>query len=176
MFESHEIRLSKISQEKGVSNWLTSYHISEHEFDLNKKQFWDGIRIRYRRKFTNRPSICACGHKMNIHHPMSCKKGCFITIRHHDVWDLTSNLLTIIYKDVKVGPKLLPVTGQAFDYKTANTSNEARVDIRARGFWERGQQAFFDLRVFDLNANRYHKTALPQCYIQNKKEKETKLQ
>ena len=36
MFESYEIRLSKISQEKGVSNWLTSYHISEHEFDLNK--------------------------------------------------------------------------------------------------------------------------------------------
>ena len=77
---------------------------------------------------------------------------------------------------MKVGPKLLPVTGQAFDYKTANTSNEARVDIRARGFWERGQQAFFDLRVFDPNANRYHKMALPQCYIQNKKEKETKLQ
>jgi len=35
----------------------------------------------------------------------------------------------------------------------------------------RGQQAFFDVRVFDPNAKRYLHKALPQCYIQNEKEK-----
>ena len=35
----------------------------------------------------------------------------------------------------------------------------------------RGQQALFDVRVFNQNANRYLNKALPQCYIQNEKEK-----
>ena len=52
----------------------------------------------------------------------------------NDVRDLTSNLLTIICKDVKIEPKLLPMTREAFGHQTANTSNKARVDIRARGF------------------------------------------
>ena len=35
----------------------------------------------------------------------------------------------------------------------------------------RGQQTFFDVRVSDPNASRYLNKALPQCYIQNEKEK-----
>ena len=35
----------------------------------------------------------------------------------------------------------------------------------------RGQQAFFDVRVFDSKANRYLNKALPHCNIQNEKEK-----
>ena len=35
----------------------------------------------------------------------------------------------------------------------------------------RRQQALFDVRVFDPNTNRYLNKALPQCYIQNEKEK-----
>lgn len=50
-------------------------------------------------------------------------------IRHNDIWDLTDDLLTIICKDVETEPKLLPVTGEAFDYQTANTSSETRGEI-----------------------------------------------
>ena len=113
----------------------------------------------------------ACGPKIDMQHAMSCKIGGFITIRHSNVRDLTDNLLTIICKGVDIEPQLLPVTWEAFHYQTSNTSNEARVDIRAQGFWERVQQPFFDVRVFDPNINRYVKTALPQCYIQYEKEK-----
>ena len=108
---------------------------------------------------------------MDIQHAMSCKKGGFITIRHNDLRDLTANLLTDIWRDVDIEPQLLPVTGETFENGTANTSNEARVDIKSRGFWVRGQQTFFDVRVFDPNANRYLNKALPQCYIQYEKEK-----
>ena len=34
-----QVRLNNVSQEKGVSNWLTPYPISEHGFDLNKQKF-----------------------------------------------------------------------------------------------------------------------------------------
>ena len=29
--------------------------------------------------------MCAYGHKMDMQHAMTCKKGGFITIRHNDV-------------------------------------------------------------------------------------------
>ena len=35
----------------------------------------------------------------------------------------------------------------------------------------RGQQAFFAVRLFGPNANRYLNKALPQCFIQNEKDK-----
>ena len=124
-----QIQLNNISQGKGVSYWLISDVISKHGFSLNKQQFWDGIRIRYGWELTNIPSICACGHKMDMQHAISCKKGGFIRIMHKDAQDLTCNLLTIICKGVEIEPKLLPVTGEAFDYQTANTSNKARVVI-----------------------------------------------
>ena len=108
---------------------------------------------------------------MGIQHTMNCKKGGFITIRHNDLRDLTANLLTEVCKDVDIEPQLLPVTGETFNNRTTNTSNEARVDIKSKRFWVRGQQAFFDVRVFDPNADRYLNKALPQCYIQNEKEK-----
>ena len=70
-------------------------------------------------------------------------------------------------KDVEIEPDLLPDTGENFSNRTANTRTEARLDIRSRGFWVRGQQAFFNIRVFDPNAKRYLNSALPQCYAQN---------
>ena len=85
---------------------------------------------------------------------------------------MTANLLTEVCKDVDIEPQLLHVTGETFENRTANTSNEAKVDIKSRGFWVRGQQAFFDVGVSDPNANQYLNKALPQCYIQNEKEEE----
>ena len=52
-----------------------------------------------------------------------------------------------------------------------NNSNEAGEDIRTRGFWERGQQAFFDLRNFDPNACCYRNKSLQQCHFMNEQEK-----
>ena len=108
---------------------------------------------------------------MDIQHATICEKGGFVTIRHNDLRDLTASLLTDVCKDVDTEPQLLPIMGETLNNRTANTSDEARVDIKLRGFWVRDQQAFFDERVFDPNANRYLNKALPQCYIQNEKEK-----
>ena len=55
---------------------------------------------------------------------------------------------------------------------TANRSNEARLDVWAHGFGERGQQAFYDLRFFDPNACRYLNKSLTQCQVMNENEKE----
>ena len=46
-----------------------------------------------------------------------------------------------------------------------------RLDIRARSFCVRGQEAFLDIRVFDPNANRYFNASLPRYHEKNEKEK-----
>ena len=78
---------------------------------------------------------------------MSCKKGGFVSIRHKDLKDLTAKMFSEICKDIEIEPKLTPLTSKGLGSSTANTVNEARFDIRARGFWERGQQSFLDLRA-----------------------------
>ena len=92
-------------------------------------------------------------------------------MRHNDVRDLTANILEGVLNHVEVEPQLLPLTGENLRYQTAIRGDEARLDIRARGLWERGQQAFLDTRVFDPNASRYLNTSIQQCCNINEKEK-----
>ena len=164
-------RLNEINREKGVSNWLTVLPIAENGFNLNKQQFWDCIRLRYGWHIANLTSMCACGAKFDLQHCMSCKKGGFINIRHNDIRDLTAKMLTEVCKDVAVEPTLIPLTGENMKYKSAIIGNEARLDVRVRGFWIYGQQAFLDVRVSDPNASRYVNVSLPQCYSGNESEK-----
>ena len=50
--------------------------------------------------------------------------------------------------------------------KTANTTNDARFDIRALE-----DLTFLDLRVFDSNASRYLNKSVRQCHVMNEQEK-----
>ena len=151
----NEKRLVKITTEKGVSNWLTMLPITEHGLELSKQQFWDSIRLFYRWEIRNLPTFCPCGSKFDIQDSMSCKKGGFVSISHNNLGDLTTRIVSEVCKDTEIEPKLLPLSGEELHGRTINQSNEARLDIRARGFWNRGQQAFFDVRVFDPSACRY---------------------
>ena len=42
-----------------------------------------------------------------------------------------------VCKETEIEPKLRPLSGEGLQGRTSNNSNEARVDIRTRGFWER---------------------------------------
>ena len=102
---------------------------------------------------------------------MSCKKGGFVRIRHNDLRDITARIVSEICKDTEIEPKLLPLFGEKLHERTTNRSNEASLDIRAREFWERGPQAFFDIRIFDPNTCRYLNRSLQQCHAMNEHEK-----
>ena len=55
-----------------------------------------------------------------------------------------------VFHDVEVEPQLLPIQNEDLLGKTANRANEARLDIRTRGFWTRQQDA---IRVTHTKAN-----------------------
>ena len=76
--------------------------------------------------------------------------------------------------DVRIEPTLQKLTDEQFEQRAANTSDEARLDVAARGFWAAGQIAFFDIRVFYSNATRYANQSLQQCYASNENEKKRK--
>ena len=95
---------------------------------------------------------------------MVCPFGGFPTIRHNEVRNLTASLLTEVCHNVATVPSLQPITSETFSLASANTSNDARLDVKARGFWSRGQYAYFDVRVFYPNASSYCSLSLPSVY------------
>ena len=109
-----------------------------------------------------------------LHHILSCKKVGFISIQLSNIRDVTANLLKGVCRDVLMKPKLQPLElqpGERFEERTAKIADEARCDVRARGFWSAVQVAFLDIRVFNTSGNRYANQSLSKSYEVNEKEK-----
>ena len=79
------------------------------------------------------------------------------------------NFYTNFYMQLK--PLLQPLTGEELCESFAITTNEARCDVSARGFWSPVQVAFLNVRVFNPNPNRYVNQSLKKTYEINEKEK-----
>ena len=163
-----------LAQETGASNWLSALLIRAKGFSLNKQEFTDALALRYSWIVKGLPEVCACGENFDERHAMSCQKGGFISIRHDEIRDITCSLLKEVCSDVTKEPLLQPLQGEKFNYKTANVEQEARVDISARGFWNRGQNAFFDLRVFNPLAPCYGGLSLDAAHAKNERDKTRK--
>ena len=68
---------------------------------------------------------------------MTCTKGRFVYRRHEYVRDQFASLLKNVCHDVEVEPQLQALTEEALSNST-KSSDEARLDVSARGFWQRG--------------------------------------
>ena len=82
-----------------------------------------------------------------------------------------SNKYFKFYSDAELEPQLQPIHGEQID---GLTGDNARPDIRARGVWRQGQNAYFDVRITNTNA-------VSQCHLTSKRilekhEKEKKRQ
>ena len=54
-------RTVELAMKKRASNWLTVIPIKEMNFNLNKREFRDAIKLRYDCEITDIPAICTCG-------------------------------------------------------------------------------------------------------------------
>ena len=77
------LKLLKWSIEPTACNWSTTIPLMEHDFYLNKTNFWDNIHICYDISLKYLLSTCICGQIFNLEHEFSCKKGGFITLCHY---------------------------------------------------------------------------------------------
>ena len=143
----HQTLLVATASEPGVSSWFTASPSSATSTVLSKRDFRDAIAIRYGFALFDLAERCACGEALTIHHAFVCPAGGYPSARHNELRDLLAAALGEVVSDVELEPRLLPLTDESLPFRTCNRDAEARVDIRARGFWARQQEAFFDVRV-----------------------------
>ena len=77
-------------------------------------------------------------------------------------------LLKEVCISVHAEPHLTNLSVEELFYDTAITGNDARLDIKARRFLRRGQDAWFDVRVTHVNAESQRD--LPTAVIFNRSE------
>ena len=114
--------------------------------------------------------ICACGVQFSVDQAMVCQRGGFTIQRHNELRDLEAEMVRMVCNDVEVEPVLQEVTGETLNHG-ANKARDARLDIHARGFWERQRSAFFNVRVCHPNVDSYRDLTPTQIYKKHENEK-----
>ena len=105
-----------------------------------------------------------------VDHAMNCLKGGFIHKRHDGVRDIMAQAMNDVAYDVCIEPPLQPLSGESLS-TGVNVEEEARLDIKARGFWNRDEMAFFDVRIFNPFAKSYLNTKIETVFRQQEAEK-----
>ena len=165
-------KLIQIS-EPGASSWLGALPLSQYNFDLCKGEFQDAISLRYNKPLKNLPSDCPCGRSsFTVTHALNCHKGGFVNARHDNIRDLEAHMMKTICNDVEIEPALQPVPNpKIFNKKTANIRGDARLDIRTRGFWREGQNAFFDVRITNAECDSQVNSTVQSVLRKNEQDK-----
>ena len=101
---------------------------------------------------------------------MNCKRAGFVVMRHNNVKDFAANLLKTIQNDAEIEPALQKIDNEKIDRRT---EHEARPDIRGQGVWQQGQNAFFDIRLTNVNANSQKNQSVETVLRKHEKEKKT---
>ncbi|XP_068684892.1 uncharacterized protein [Montipora foliosa] len=170
------LRLANQARDKGASSWLNAIPLKDQGLALNKQEFRDSLRLRYNLPLTDLPAQCVCGDRFNVGHALSCKKGGFVAQRHDGVRNLLTSFITKVCKNVEAEPRLLPLDNERMHLRSAVTSSEARLDIKAGDFWSRGVTAFFDVRVTHVNSKCNQSKPTTEVFKDQEEEKKRKYQ
>ena len=129
MFPDKTQRAVDLTCEKGASKWLIVIPLKDMDFDLNKREFPDAVRLRYDWPIPDNPSVCDCESMFTVDYAM------IVIQRHNEIRDLQAELLDMVCYDLQVEPALQPITGEDLARGT-NQAPDARLDVHCRGFWE----------------------------------------
>ena len=121
----------------------------------------------------NLPEKCPCSKKFDTTHALNCHLGGFVNARHNNIRDMECKLLQVVCRDVECEPPLQKINEETKRtyHRTAIVADDARLDIRTRGFWRQGQNAFFDVRVTNVDSNSQRETQLATLMKNHEQEK-----
>ena len=122
-------------------------------------------------------SKCVCG-EMSVPSAMPChakRKGSW----RRDTMAFATYLPHFLVRfapTLTVEPQLQPLDNWRLNLRNAVTSPEARLDMKAGGFWSRGVTAFFDVRVTHGNSKCNQGKATSKIFKEQEEEKKRKYQ
>ena len=126
-------RAVDLACEKGASSWLTVIPLKDMDFDINKWEFRDAVRLQYDWPILDNPSVCICGSMLTVDHVMICQHEGLVIQRHNEIRNLQAKLLDMVCYDVQVEPTLQPITVEELARGT-NQAPHARLHVHCRGF------------------------------------------
>ena len=98
----------------------------------NRRKILGAICLRFGWSNASLPTTCPCGSRFGTQHCMSFRG--FVSIRNNHLRDITANMLSQVCNDIKIEAKVTPkLIGEELNSRTANTTNEERLDFRACG-------------------------------------------
>ena len=153
----------------GASSWLSARPLKESDLHLSKSDFRYLIRLRYLLPLENMLLTCACSKDYTITQALTCATGGFIIKRHNYNQDYSAHLLNEVCADVSIEPHLVQVTED--ETTSTNREDASRLDIAARDFWQPSQRAFFDIHVFNANAQSNLSRNIEETFIHREREK-----
>ena len=84
------------------------------DFDLNKREFRDAIRLRYDSAHSRQSvGVRVWMLLFSVDRAMICQHGGLIIHRHNEIRDLEAELLEMVCYDVEIEPCLKPITGRS---------------------------------------------------------------
>ena len=75
--------------------------------------------------------------------------GRFPILRHNEIRELTTSMLSEVCTNVSVEPFLQELSGKTLSVRSANRDSDAQADVAVDGFWDhRRERMFADICVF----------------------------
>ena len=110
-----------------------------------------------------------CVSQLNIY----SKQGGYTSMRRNSVRDFEAQIMREVCRDVQTEPTLLLINGNDYE-RNVNTADNARLDISARGLWNRCEKTFFDIRITHPTSQSYSGTSLAETCQKHEKEMKEK--
>ncbi|KAL7474683.1 hypothetical protein ACHAW6_000653, partial [Cyclotella cf. meneghiniana] len=190
----------RMERATATSAWLLTIPDRFSGTKLTKDKWLGNVAIRYGRHPADLPNHCdGCGVGLTLEHGLSCKRGGLVGICHDDVCDEWAHLCSIALTDSRIviepiifygngsqagGNNANPTTPRTVNIATpttpctANRTNslgdEARGDVLAHSFWNRGRGTVFDVRICDTDSRSYGNTSPSKILERHAKEKKDK--
>ena len=105
-----------------------------------------------------------CGAHQSADHAMICRHDGMTILRHNEIRDITADWLGEVCPETEKEPQLQPITGESLRPLSANRKENARPDIKVKGFWCRQQCTFFYISVFHPNAPSHRTSSTAALY------------
>ena len=144
--------------------WLMSLPLKEMGFNLNNREFRNGLSLRDDWSITDIPSTCLCGEPFTIDHAMICMRGGSVIQRHNELRDLEAELPNMVCKHAVT--ELVPLQDVEGEQLTRGWIYMHVV------FGSPSDQPFFDVRVCHPKAESYRDLEPQQIYRLHEKKRQ----